>query len=64
MIAWIRGLVCAIVVRMRQIPSSGFRMKQDSNQSPQLKRQAIKLKFACSIFRYNTLQNANNKGAD
>ena len=63
MIAWIRGLVCAIVVRLRQNPSSGFPMKRDSIHSPQLQRQAIKLKFACNNFRYNTLQNANNKGA-
>ena len=62
MIACIRGLVCAIVVRMQQSPSSGFLMKRDSNQSHQL--HIIKLKFACSNFRYNTLQNTNNKGAD
>ena len=33
-------------------------MMRDSNQSPQLH------KLACSKFKYDTFQNANNKGTD
>ena len=45
--------------------SLGFLTKSDSNQSPQLPRlQLENWKFAWSKFRYNTFQQANNKGTD
>ena len=47
-----------------QYLSSRFPSKRDSNQSPQLQRLARISNFTCSVFRDDTFQNANNKGAD
>ena len=49
---------------MLQNLSLGFLTKRDSNQSPQLQRIAGILKFRSYMSRYDTIELANNKGAD
>ena len=43
--------------------SSGLSTKLDSNNSPELRRVARRLHFACSKLRYSTFQKNNNKDA-
>ena len=60
----IQCTVQSFLAAMRENLTSGFPTKRDSNKSPQLQRLTRKLKFACSKFRHDTFQKANNKGTD
>ena len=45
-------------------PVFGVSEKASFKPVPQLQRPARRLKFTCSMFTFDTFQNANNKGAD